>query len=67
MNPHKLTGSMSCLGSCLDNALAERAEIFNTKGLAQDALQLQVNTLRGAHSEASEQMKAKVFEKRSEA
>jgi len=53
--------------SRMDTYLVERTKILNTEGLPQEALQLQVNTLREAHFDASEQMKAKVFEKRSEA
>jgi len=53
--------------SRMNTYLAERTKILNTQGLAQEALQLQVNTLRETHFEPSEQMKAKVFEKRSEA
>jgi lipase chaperone LimK len=50
----------------MDIYLTERTKILNTEGLPQEVLQLQVNTLRETHFEASEQMKAKVFEKRSE-
>jgi len=53
--------------SRMDTYLVERKKILNTKGLPKEALQRQVNTLREDHFDASEQMKARVFEKRSEA
>jgi len=48
----------------MDNFLAERTKILNTEGLPQEELILQVNTLREAHFDTSEQMKAQVYEKR---
>lgn len=51
----------------MEEYLKQREVLLNTEGLPRDEIQLQVNTLRETHFDPSEQMKAKIFEKRSEA
>ena len=51
----------------MNNYIQERDFILNTKGLAQDEIQEQVNALRKTHFEKREHIKVKVFEKRAEA